>query len=141
MDLRLRTPKPPVSWSDFVSYGAAIPNKLSFAARCSHSHDQAPHIPRTPSQSRPYPYPKILITHPLLDQIPWHPNRMLPSDAVPVVDVDTDDQQEAWGCLYTKFRASFCSQLSWCLAAHHDLLTRHLHSDSIATGEPTTSPA
>ena len=141
MDLRLRTPRPLVSWSDFVSYGAVIPSESSFAARCSRSHDKAPHIPRTPSQSQPYPYPRILITHPLLDQIPWHPNRMLPSDAVPVVDVDTEDQQEAWGCLYIKFRDSFCSQLSWCLAACSDLLTHHLHLGSTAIGDLTTSPA
>ena len=84
---------------------------------------------------------RSLLTHPLLDQFPWHPNRMLPSNAVPVVDVDTDEQQEAWGCLYIKFRDSFHSQLSWCLAAHLNLLTRHLHSDLTATGGLTTSPA
>ena len=139
VDLRLRTPKPPISWSDFVSYSAAISNELSFVACCSHSHNKAPLTLKTPFPSWQYPYPRILITHPLLDQVLWHPNRMLPSDVVPVVDVDTDDQQEAWGCLYTKFRASFRSQLSWCLAARHDLLTRHLHSDLIAIREPTTS--
>ena len=112
VDLRLWTPRPLVSWNDFVSYGAAIPSELSFAARCSHSHDKAPPIRKTPSRSQPYPYPKTLWTHPLLDQFPWHPNRMLLSDTVPVVDVNTNEQQEAWRCLYIKFRDSFRSQMS-----------------------------
>ena len=141
MDLRLRTPRPLVSWNDFVSYGAAIPSESSFVARCLRSRAKVPPIQPTPFPSRPYLYPKTLQTHPLLDQFPWHPKRMLPSDAVPVVDVDTEDQQEAWGCLYIKFRDSFRSQLSWCLAAHHDLLTRLLPSDSTAIAGPTTSPA
>ena len=141
VDLRLWTPKPLVSWSDFVSYGAAIPNESSFAARCSRPRNKAPPIHKTPSQSRPYLYPKTLRTHPLLDQFPWHPNQILPSNAVPVVGVDTDEQQEAWGCLYIKFRDSFCSQLSWCLAARLDLLTHRLHSGSTAIEEPITSPA
>ena len=139
VDLRPRTPKPPVSWNDFVSYRATIPNELSFAARCSRSHDKAPPILKTPSPSRLYPYPRILITHPLLDQVLWHPNRMLPSNVVPVVDVDTANQQEAWGCLYIKFRASFHSQLSWCLAARHNSLTHCLPLDSTAIAEPTIS--
>ena len=141
MDLRLRTPRPLISWSDFVTYGAAILNESSFTARCSRSPVKAPPIQSTPFPSQPYPYPKTLRTHPLLDQFPWHPNRMLPSNEVPVVDIDTDNQQEAWGCLYIKFRASFHSQLSWCLAARHDLLTRRLRSGLTAIEDLTTFPA
>ena len=141
MDLRLRTPKPLVSWSDFVSYGATILSESSFMACCSHSHTKVLHIQSTPSQSLPYLYPRMLQTHPLLDQFPWHPNRILLSDVVPMVDIDTDDQQEAWGCLYIKFRDLFHSQLSWCLTARLDSLTRCLHSDSTETEGLTISPA
>ena len=141
VDLRLQTLKHLVSWNDFIAYGAVIPNESSFAARCSRSRAKAPPIQPTPFPSQPYPYLKTLWTHPLLDQFPWHPNQMLPSDEVPVVDVDTDDQQEVWGCLYIKFRALFRSQLSWCLATRHDLLTHRLRSGSTAIEDPTTSLA
>ena len=139
VDLRHQTPSPLTSWRDFVLYGATIPKESSFTAHCYHA--AAPPIHKTPSLSQPYPYPKTLQTHPLLDQFPWHPNQMLPSNAVPKVGVDTDEQQEAWQCLYIKYRASFCSQLSWCLATHLNLLTCHLHSDSTTTKGPTTSLA
>ena len=96
MDLRHQTPKPLISWSDFILYGATILSELSFATHCSRSHAMPPPIHKTPFPSQRYPYLRTLLTHLLLDQFLWHPNQMLPSDTVPMVDMDTDEQQEVW---------------------------------------------
>ena len=141
VDLRHKTPSPLTSWKDFILYRAVIPSEWSFATHCSCSHTAPPHTLKIPSQSWPYLYPRTLLTHPLLDQFPWHLNQMLPSNTIPEVDVDNKKQRDIWQSLYEKYRAVFHSQLSWCLAAHHNLLTCCLHSDSIAIKGPIISPA